>query len=152
MTLTYYPDTDTLDVDFHVPDGKTFDSGQEARDAAQEAVSETVTSESETETYDADPSGQTRAHYKSGQLVGLTVEHASARAPEAWKVSSLRKEAAHVAASTGRIVERVTYDLVTDSHSFHTGEVGPHSPHNSDEAVQEYNRMVDEAKKASAAA
>lgn len=152
MTLTYYPDTDTLDVDFHIPGGGKFDSLREARDAAQEVVSRTMIPEKETETYEADPSGQTLAHYREGQLTGFTVEHASRRAPGAWKISSLREEAAQVAASTGLIVERVTYDLVTDHKSFHTGEHGPHSPYSSDKAVQEYNRMVDEAKTASTTA
>ncbi|MFO8099625.1 MAG: hypothetical protein R6T83_08410 [Salinibacter sp.] len=152
MILTYYPDIDTLDVDFHIPDGEKFDSLQEARDTAQEVVSRTRIPQEGSETYDADPTGQTHAHYRDDKLAGLTIEHASVRAPEAWNIPSLRKEAAKVAASTGRIVERITYDLLSNRKSIHQGGLGPQSPHTSDEAVQEFNEMIDEIEAASAAA
>ena len=106
----------------------------------------------ETETFEADPSGQPLAHYREDRLEELTIEHASRRAPAAWGVESLRREAAQVAATTGRIVESVTHDLRRDRTSFQTGDLGPQSPHTSDEAVQEYNRMIDEIEKTSAAA
>jgi hypothetical protein len=77
----------------------------------------------------------------------MSIEHASRRAPESWDLASLRREAAQVAASTGRVVESVTHDLIHDRTSFQTGELGPQSPHTSDEAVQEYNRMIDEIEK-----
>ncbi|MFB6230995.1 MAG: hypothetical protein ABEL04_07545 [Salinibacter sp.] len=57
-----------------------------------------------------------------------------------------------MAATTGRIVESVTHDLRRDRTSFQTGDLGPQSPHTSDEAVQEYNQMIDEIGKTSAAA
>lgn len=154
MILTYYPDTDTLDVAFRRP-GETYtNTQQDAREAAQDFVREfdEPSRDVETETYEADPSGQTLAHYRGERLEELTIEHASRRAPSAWEIESLRREAAQVAASTGRIVESVTHDLRRDRTSFQTGELGPQSPHTSDEAVQEYNRMIDEIETASTAA
>ena len=82
----------------------------------------------------------------------LTIEHASRHAPAAWGIESLRREAAQVAATTGRIAESVTYDFIRDRTSFQTGEHGPQSSHTSDEAVREYNQMIDEIEAASAAA
>lgn len=154
MILTYYPDTDTLDVTFRDSAGRempTYDTQKEAQEAARQMVESTVDN-SETETYDADPSGQTLAHYRNDRLEELTIEHASRRAPESWDIPSLRKEAARVAVTTGRIVETVTYDLSRDRTSFQTGDRGPESPYTSDDAVQEYNRMVDEIETASVAA
>lgn len=43
-------------------------------------------------------------------------------------------------------------DLRRDRTSFQTGELGPRSPHMSDEAVQVFNRMIDEIETISAAA
>jgi len=151
MILTYYPDTDTLDVNFrHSTGGEapTYDTQQEAQEAARQMGQSTV--RAETETYDADPSGHTRAHYRDDRLEELTIEHASRRAPESWEISALREEAARVAVTTGRIVESVTHDLVRDRTSFQTGELGPESPYTSDDAVQEYNQMVDEIASTSA--
>lgn len=141
IILTYSPDTDTLDARFR--------SAAERPDLGKveslEGPGRLVDSmQSETETYEADPSGQTLAHYREDRLEGLTIEHASRRAPKAWKIESLRREAAQVAASTGRIVESVTRDLLHDRTSFQTGERGPQSPHTSDEAVRKYNQMIDE--------
>jgi hypothetical protein len=154
MILTYYPDTDTLDVSFWDSAGRetsTYDTQEEAQEAARQ-MAQTTSGNGETETYDADPSGQTRAHYRNDRLEELTIEHASRRAPESWDIPSLRKEAARVAVTTGRIVEAVTYDLSRDRTSFQTGHRGPESPYTSDEAVQEYNRMIEEIETASAAA
>ncbi|PSQ96775.1 MAG: hypothetical protein BRD55_05735 [Bacteroidetes bacterium SW_9_63_38] len=125
MILTYYPDTDTLDVDFReVPedDTPTYDTLQDAREAARQ-ITQPASENGETETYDADPAGQTRAHYRNDRLEDLTIEHASRRAPESWDISSLRKEAARVAVTTGRIVESVTYDLGRNRTSFQTGDL-----------------------------
>lgn len=154
MILFYYPDTDMLDVHFHTPGVSTHDTHQEAIAAAREML-QGSTKESrdiQTETYEAHPSGQILAHYSEEHLDGLTIEYASRRAPKAWDVESLRREAAQVAASTGRIVESVTHDLIHDRTSFQTAELGPQSPHTSDEAVREYNQMIDEIETASAAA
>lgn len=154
MILTYYPDTDTLDVDFRDPSVRSSESPptkEKAMEAAREIVQDSD-EQVETETYEADPSGQTLAHYREGRLEELTIEHASRRAPAAWGIESLRREAAQVAATTGRIVESVTHDLLHDRTSFQTGERGPQSPHTSDEAVREYNQMIDEVEAASAAA
>jgi hypothetical protein len=151
MILTYYPDTDTLDVNFRNSTGgeaPTYDTQAEAQEAARQMVQSTM--REETETYDADPSGQTRAHYRDDRLEELTIEHASRRAPESWEIPALREEAARVAVTTGRIVESVTHDLVRDRTSFQTGELGPESPYTSDDAVQEYNQMIDEIASASA--
>lgn len=148
MILFYYPDTDTLDIAFRGPSGRSlevYDTKQEALEAAQHMVQERTgeSREAETKTYEADPSGQTLAHYSENRLSGLTIEHASRRAPAAWDIESLRREAAQVAATTGRIVESVTYDLIHDRTSFQTGKPGPQSPYTSDEAVQEFNEMID---------
>lgn len=152
--LIYYPDTDTLDVDFRDPSVRSADSDptkEKAMEAAREVVQDSV-EQVETVTYDADPSSQTLAHYRENRLEELTIEHASRRAPAAWDIKSLRREAAQVAATTGRIVESVTHDLRRDRTSFQTGDLGPQSPHTSDEAVREYNQMIDEIETASAAA
>lgn len=151
MILTYYPDTDTLDVDFRDPSAhseEAYPTKEEAMEAAREIVRESPeqSQDIETETYEADPSGQTLAHYQDDRLEELTIEHASRRAPAAWDITSLRREAAQVAATTGRIVESVTYDLRRDRTSFQTGDLGPQSPYTSDEAVQTFNRMINEAK------
>lgn len=154
MILTYYPDTDTLDVDFRDPSvrsAESYPTKEKAMEAAREIVQDSD-EQIETETYEADPSGQTLAHYREDRLEELTIEHASRRAPAAWDIESLRREAAKVAATTGRIVESVTHDLLRDRTSFQTGDSGPQSPHTSDEAVQVFNRMIDEAKKTAAAA
>jgi hypothetical protein len=74
----------------------------------------------------------------------MTIEHASRRAPTAWDIELLRREAAKVAATTGRVVESVTYDPLRDRTSFQTGEPGPQSPYTSDDAVRDYNQMIDE--------
>lgn len=149
MILTYYPDTDTLDVDFRGASGPTTDTHATqaeavtaAREEVQESDDESV--EPETETVEADPTGQTLAHYRGGRLEEMTIEHASRRAPAAWNIESLRREAAKVAATTGRVVESVTYDLLRDRTSFQTGEPGPQSPYTSDDAVRDYNQMIDE--------
>ena len=154
MILTYYPDTDTLDVAFRIPERRRADTQQEAQQAARELVQEFAeqSQSGEVETYEADSSGQTLAHYRAGRLEELTIEHATHRAPSDWEIESLRREAAQVAASTGRIVESVTHNLIQERTSFQTGELGPHSPHTSDEAVQDYNRMIDEIEETSAAA
>ena len=156
MILTYYPDTDILDVDFRTSSGsrtETYATQETAVEAARDVVQESTASHNvETKTYEADPSGQTQAHYKEDRLDGLTIEHASRRAPAAWGIASLRREAAQVAATTGRVVESVTYDLIRDRTSFQTGDAGPQSPYTSDEAVQEYNQMIDEIETASTAA
>lgn len=155
MILSYYPDTDTLDIRFRLPEKTTHDtlsSAEEAaRDMAQDAVVGPPEAE-EAETYEADSSGQTLAHYREGRLEEMTIEHASRRAPKSWDIASLRREAAQVAASTGRVVESVTHDLVHDRTSFQTGELGPQSPHTSDEAVRAFNQMIDEIETASATA
>ena len=154
MILTYYPDTDTLDVNFRDTTGSdthTFDTLKDAQESARK-MTQSASGNGETETYDADPAGQTRAHYRNDRLEELTIEHASRRAPESWDIPSLRKEAARVAVTTGRIVESVTYDLSRNRTSFQTGDLGPESPYISDEAVQEYNQMIDEIESASAAA
>jgi hypothetical protein len=154
MILTYYPDTDTLDVDFRDPSvrsAESYPTQEKAMEAAREIV-QNSDAQVETETFEADPSGQTLAHYREDRLEELTIEHASRRAPAAWGVESLRREAAQVAATTGRIVESVTHDLRRDRTSFQTGDLGPQSPHTSDEAVREYNQMIDEIETASAAA
>lgn len=152
MILSYYPDTDTLDIRFRTPAKtrhETLSSAEEtARKMAQEASVGPPEVE-DVETYEADSSGQTLAHYREGRLEEMTIEHASRRAPESWDIASLRREAAQVAASTGRIVESVTHDLIHDRTSFQTGERGPQSPHTSDDAVQEYNQMIDEIETAS---
>lgn len=150
MILTYYPDTDILDVDFGLPRQGENATPQEAQEAAQ-VLAGAAQPAGDTETYDAEPTGQTRAHYFKGRLEGLTIEHASRRAPAAWKIGALRREAARVAASTGRIVEHVRYDLVGDAKSMRKGQAGPHSPHTSDEAVREYNRLIDRFKETAAA-
>lgn len=154
MILIYYPDTDTLDVTFHSSEVSTHDTHQEALEVAREMALESAQKHQviETETYEADPSGQTLAHYRENRLEELTIEHASRRAPRAWNIDTLRREAAQVAASTERIVESVIHDPLRDRTSFQTGEFGPKSPHKSDEAVQEYNRMIEEIEKTSAAA
>jgi hypothetical protein len=156
MILTYYPDTDTLDVKFGSStehETRTYDTQKKAQEEARWMARESTGSEhAETETYDADPTGQTLAHYHGGRLEELTIEHASRRAPSAWDIESLRREAARVAATTGRIVESVTRDLHRDRTSFQTGTLGPQSTHTSDEAVQEFNEMIDEVAAASAAA
>lgn len=123
-------------------------------EAAREMVREPTeqSQEDETETYEADPSGQTLAHYEGNRLSGLTIEHASRRAPAVWGIESLRQEAADVATTTGRTVEFVTYDLLRDRTSFQTGELGPESPYTSDDAVREFNQMIEESQTASAAA
>lgn len=154
MILTYYPDTDTLDVDFRgVQDltTETYASQKEAVEAAQERVQESDEQSRDVETVEADPSGQTLAHYRGGRLEEMTIEHASRRAPTAWDIESLRREAAKVAATTGRVVESVMYDLIRDRTSFQTGERGPQSPHTSDDAVRAYNQMIDEIEAASTA-
>ena len=120
--------------------------GQAAQDSADPSR------QSETETYEANPTGQTLAHYREDRLEELTIEHASRRAPAAWGIESLRRKAAQVASTTGRIVESVTHDLRQDRTSFQAGDLGFQSPHTSDEAVRKYNQMIDEIKKASAAA
>ena len=155
MILSYYPDTDTLDVRFRLPGKNAHDTLSSAEEAARKRAQEASVGPpevEEVETYEADSSGQTLAHYREGRLVEMTIEHASRRAPESWDLASLRREAAQVAALTGRVVESVTHDLIHDRTSFQTGELGPQSPHTSDEAVQEYNRMIDEIEKTSAAA
>ncbi len=157
MILIYYPDTDTLDADFRASE-RPYMQGYDTHKAATEAARERTKGSAEqsrkveTETYDADSSGQTLVHYREGRLDGLTIEHASRRAPAAWNIESLRREAANVAATTGRIVESVTYDLVRDRTSFQTGEQGPQSPYTSDEAVQTFNKMIAESETASAPA
>jgi len=154
MILTFYPDTDTLDVDFRDPSvhsTESYPTQEKAIEAAREIVQDSV-EQVETETCEADPSGQTLAHYREDRLEELTIEHASRRAPAAWDIKSLRREAAQVAATTGRVVESVTHDLRRDRTSFQTGDLGPQSPYTSDDAVQEYNQMIDEIEKASAAA
>jgi hypothetical protein len=148
IVLNYYPDTDTLDVAFRASGGhstETYDMKQTALEVAREIVREPTeqSQEGETETYEANPSGQTLAHYKEDRLSGLTIEHASRRAPAVWGIESLRREAADVAATTGRVVESVTYDLLRDRTSFQTGELGPQSPYTSDAAVQEFNQMIE---------
>jgi len=151
MILIYYPDIDTLDVRF-----RNGTDGQGIEENVIETVDEpgdlADAADSERETYEAEPSGYTLAHYEKERLEGLTIEHASRRAPAAWGIESLRREAAQVAATTGRIVESVTYDLRRDRTSFQTGDLGPQSPHTSDEAVREYNQIIDEIEAASAAA
>lgn len=152
MILTYYPDTDTLDVDFRDPSVRSVESSptkEKAVDTAQELV-HGPDQQVETETYEADPSGQTLIHYQEERLEELTIEHASRRAPATWDIESLRREAARVAATTGRVVESVTHDLRRDRTSFQTGDLGPQSPYTSDDAVQTFNRMIDEAVTASA--
>lgn len=154
MILIYYPDTDTLDVHFHTPRRNAHDTYQETIEAARGVLqgSTKEPQDIETETYEAHSSGHTLAHYREEHLEGLTIEHASRRAPKALDIESLRREAAEVAATTGRVVESVTRDLIHDRTSFQTGELGPQSTHTSDEAVQEYNQMIAEIEKASAAA
>lgn len=149
MILAYYPDTDTLDVRFR---GAIEEQNPGEVEPLEDPSGFVDPVRSETETYEADPSGHTLAHYRKEHLEGLTIEHASRRAPKAWDIESLRREAAQVAATTGRIVESVTLDLIHDRTSFQTGELGPHSPHTSDEAVREYNQLIDEIETASAAA
>jgi len=148
MILTYYPDTDTLDVHFRGSEG----SSSENQVYVSKGPAPSASESEEKETHDAHPSGQTLAHYRGERLEELTIEHASRRAPEAWDIPSLRREAARVAVTTDRIFESVTYDLIKDQTSFQTGDLGPKSPHTSDSAVQEYNRMIDEIEKASAPA
>jgi uncharacterized protein GlcG (DUF336 family) len=141
--LTYYPDTDTLDVDFRDTSGRTTETyytQKKALEAAQEMAQESTDQSREVETYEAEPSGQTLAHYRNDRLEELTIEHASRRAPAAWSIESLRREAAQVAATTERIVESVTHDLRRDRTSFQTGELGPQSPHTSNEAVRSTRR------------
>lgn len=155
MILSYYPDTDTLDIRFRLPEKTAHDTLSSAEEAARKMTQEASAGPPEVEevkTYEADSSGQTLVHYREGRLEEMTIEHASRRAPESWDIASLRREAAQVAASTGRVVESVTHDLIHDRTSFQTGELGPQSPHTSDKAVQEYNRMIDEIEKTSAAA
>lgn len=141
MILTYYPDTDTLDVEFDIPHQEEYETQEQAASAARRMRSQR--SEKETATHDAEPTGQTLAHYRNGHLHGLTIEHACERAPAAWDVEQLRKEAAQVAASTGRIVEHITYDIIRDRKSIQTGQQGPYSPHTSDEAVRDFNQLID---------
>jgi hypothetical protein len=148
MILIYYPDTDTLDVRFRASET----TSSEEQVYASEGLDAFASEADETHTYEANPSGETLAHYREGRLEELTIEHASRRAPESWEISALREEAARVAVTTGRIVESVTYDLSRDRTSFQTGDRGPESPYTSDDAVQEYNRMIDEIASASAAA
>lgn len=154
MTLTYYPDTDTLDVLLSMGEGQDTNDKRDAVAGARVLVRE-KTSEFDgvqTVTHEADPSGQTLAHFREGGLEELTIEHATRRAPAGWAIESLRQEAAEVAAATNRIVESVTYNLVADRSSFETGEAGAHSPHTSDAAVQEFNQMIDDVEKTSTAA
>jgi len=68
--LTYYPDTDTLDVTFCLPEGTTRETHKEAVGAAQRAAreSEEKSRNVETKTYEADPSGQTLAHFRADRL------------------------------------------------------------------------------------
>lgn len=105
MILTYYPDTDTLDIHF-----RDTVERQDPEDVVSrgEPNGRTDPVRSETETYEADPSEQILAHYGEGCLDGLTIEHARRRAPETWGIESPRREAARVAATTGRIVESVS--------------------------------------------
>ena len=150
--LTYHPDTDTLDVDFRGASGPTTDTQAEAVTAAREEVQEPDDESVEVETAEADPAGQTLAHYRGGRLEEMTIEHASRRAPADWNIESLRREAAKVGATTGRVVESVTYDLLRGRTSFQTGEPGPQSPYTSDDAVRDYNQMIDEIEATSAVA
>jgi len=152
--LTYHPDTDTLDVDFRGASGPTTDTQAETVTAAREKIQEPddESVEVETETAEADPAGQTLAHYRGGRLEEMTIEHASRRAPADWNIESLRREAAKVGATTGRVVESVTYDLLRGRTSFQTGEPGPQSPYTSDDAVRDYNQMIDEIEATSAVA
>ncbi len=152
MILTYYPDTDTLDVDFRGASGPTTDTQAETVNAAREKIQEPDDESVEVETAEADPAGQTLAHYRGGRLEEMTIEHASRRAPADWNIESLRREAAKVAATTGRVVESVTYDLLRGRTSFQTGEPGPQSPYTSDDAVRDYNQMIDEIEATSAVA
>lgn len=155
MILTYYPDTDTLDVDFDMPYLEEYNTLQEARESADKSIkvmSPITPKRGEVDTYDAEPSGQTLAHYLDDQLHGLTIEHATRRAPAAWKIEALRTEAAQVAASTGRVVESITYDLIQNRKSIHTGQLGPHSPHTSDEAVRDFNALIDHYREKTTAA
>lgn len=93
MILTYYPDTDTLDVAFRIPKQRRADTQQEAQQAARELVQEFAeqSQSGEVETHEADSSGQTLAHYRAGRLEELTIEHATQRAPSDWKIESLRR-------------------------------------------------------------
>jgi len=147
MVLTYYPDIDTLDLHLNAVEEKR-------RTCVAQAAQESADSsrQSEAETHEVDPSGQTLAHYRDDGLEAITIEHASRRAPAAWGIESLRREAAQVVATTGRIVESVTHDLRRDRTSFQTGDLGPQSPHTSVEAVREYNQLIDEIEAASATA
>lgn len=153
MRLIYYPDIDTVDLHFASP-RKGHAERAERGATGEERAFETVEKSQpvEVETREADQSGQTLAHYREDRLEELTIEHASRRAPAAWGVESLRREAAQVAATTGRLVESVTYDLLRDRTSFQTGDLRPKSPHTSDDAVRAFNQMIDEAKTTSAAA
>jgi hypothetical protein len=97
ILLTYYPDTDTLDVDFRDPSVRSAESYPTTQEKAMEASREIIQDSDEkveTETYEADPSGRALAHYREDRLEELTIEHASRRAPAAWGIEALRREAA----------------------------------------------------------
>ena len=115
MILTYYPDTDTLDVSFHSPGRRTHEAHPEAVEAAREGGQEFTRHREnvETETHEAGPSGQTLIHYRKDCLEEMTIQHASRRAPAAWGIKALRREAAQVAATTGRLVENLFGEMST---------------------------------------
>ena len=149
--LTDFPNTDTPDVRFR--------SGTDEQSIEQNTVEPlddpenlADAADSKKEPHEGEPSGCTRAHYERERLVGLPIEHVSRRAPASWDTESLRREAAQVAASAGRLVESVTRDRLRDRTSFQTGELGPQSLHTSDATVPAFNQMVDEALETSAAA
>ena len=152
MILTYYPDVDTLDVRFDIPPPSVHDAADEAVEEARGVSNVQAERRADAETHDADAAGHIQAHLREGRFDGLTIEHASRRAPADWNIDELRREAAQVAASTNRIIESVRHDVINDRKSFQTGQLGPHSAHTSDAAVREYNALVDHYREKTAAA
>lgn len=151
MILTYYPDIDTVDVSFNTPH-------REVKVTVSQVVGTVRDTSSlqaaivNTETLEADSAGHIQTHVQDGRLAGLTIEHASQHAPVAWNIEELRREAAQIAASTNRIIESITHDVINDRRSIQTGQQGTHSTHTSDQAVRDFNELIDHYREKTTAA
>lgn len=117
MKLTYFPDTDTLDVVY-------------ANEVCP--VAETMDGPTENILLDFD---------EEGRVMGITYEHASRTAPAEWKIDRLRR---HIAARAREIGRRVLQAEITTGGrvmELVTEEGSPESPYE-DGAVREYNELV----------
>jgi hypothetical protein len=151
MILTYYPDIDTVDVSFNTPhrEGKITVSQVVGTARDMPGLQAAIVN---TETLEADATGHIQTHMQEGRLAGLTIEHARKHAPAAWNIEELRREAAQIAASTNRIIESITHDVINDRRSIQTGQQGPHSTHTSDKAVRDFNELIDHYREKTTAA